>query len=212
MVQTDEERKARQKVSRKKYEASAKGKISSKKYQASAKGQESNKKYNSSNHGKTTRGKYASSSEGKTTRGKYASSSEGKASMKKYQASAKGQEYAKKYSQDSEHKTRAKNTRDDARLKILEAYSKRISNSNVPCCNCCGEKSYLEFLALDHITGRKQMDSEPNLTKLGYSSKLKGLPLNVWIIKNDYPDGFQILCHNCNNAKGFYGKCPHEMK
>ena len=199
MVLTDEERKARQKVSRKKYQASAKGKISSKKYQASAKGQESNKKYNSSNHGKTTRGKYASSSEGK-------------ASMKKYQASAKGQEYIKKYSQDYEHKTRAKNIRDDARLKILEVYSKRISNSNVPCCNCCGEKSYLEFLALDHITGRKQIDSEPNLTKIGYSSKLKGLPLNVWIIKNDYPDGFQILCHNCNNAKGFYGKCPHEMK
>lgn len=23
--------------------------------------------------------------------------------------------------------------------------------------------------------------------------------------------GGKLLCHNCNCAKGFYGKCPHEV-
>ena len=36
---------------------------------------------------------------------------------------------------------------------------------------------------------------------------------NFWKkIKNNFPKGFQILCHNCNIAKGHYGKCPHEKK
>jgi hypothetical protein len=26
---------------------------------------------------------------------------------------------------------------------------------------------------------------------------------------NEFPDGFQVLCHNCNLAKGYYGECPH---
>lgn len=57
------------------------------------------------------------------------------------------------------------------------------------------------------------MDSEPELVKLGYSSKLDSHELNHWIIRNDFPDGFQVLCHNCNFAKGKKGNnnmCPHE--
>ena len=30
-----------------------------------------------------------------------------------------------------------------------------------------------------------------------------------WIIRNDYPDDFRVLCWNCNQAIGFYGRCPH---
>ena len=54
------------------------------------------------------------------------------------------------------------------------------------------------------------MDSEPELVKLGYSSSLRNAPLQKWIIENNFPKGFQILCHNCNVAKGLYGECPHE--
>ena len=107
-------------------------------------------------------------------------------------------------------KAKGKERRDDRRLKILQYYSKRLSKSSIPCCRCCGENSHIEFLALDHINGRRQMDSEPELVKLGYSSKFLNVQLTAWIIKNDFPEGFQILCHNCNSAKGFYGKCPHE--
>ena len=59
------------------------------------------------------------------------------------------------------------------------------------------------------------MDSIPELVKLGYSSKLQGGDLHNWIIKNNFPDYFQILCQNCNFAKGMKknnNKCPHEMK
>ena len=99
------------------------------------------------------------------------------------------------------------------RLNILLHYSKYISNSNIPCCNCCGENSHVDFLTIDHIAGKNQMDSEPKLIKLGYSSKLKGKGLINWIIENNYPKGFQILCHNCNVAKGLIGNdntCTHE--
>jgi hypothetical protein len=30
-----------------------------------------------------------------------------------------------------------------------------------------------------------------------------------WLITNNFPDDFQILCHNCNYAKS-HGGCPHK--
>ena len=101
---------------------------------------------------------------------------------------------------------------DGKRLKILQEYSQRLSNSNVPCCNCCGENSYIEFLDVDHILGKKEMDSIPELVAIGYSSKLVANKLKNWLIDNDFPEGFQILCKNCNGAKGLYGVCPHEKE
>ena len=111
-----------------------------------------------------------------------------------------------------EVKAKKKSITDNIRLKVLQYYSKLHSNSDIPCCSCCGLNSNLDFLAIDHIAGIKQMDSEPELVKLGYSSKLKTTTLQRWIIINNFPKGFQILCHNCNTAKGLYGKCPLENK
>ena len=112
-----------------------------------------------------------------------------------------------------EYKANLKEKRDDIRLKILQYYSKRLSKSNIPCCRCCGKNSHIEFLAIDHIAGKKQMDSELELVKLGYSSLKRNVGLWNWIIKNNFPKGFQILCHNCNYAKGIRrnkNKCPHQ--
>jgi hypothetical protein len=97
------------------------------------------------------------------------------------------------------------------RLNVLVGYSKRHSNSDIPCCNCCGENSHTEFLAIDHVLGRKQMDSVPELVKIGYSSKLKDYFLYEWIVDNDFPEGFQILCHNCNQSKANtrHNSCIH---
>ena len=122
--------------------------------------------------------------------------------------------YEKDYRKKPERLAQRREYDKEKRLKILERYSKLLSNSNIPCCNCCGE-SEIEFLAIDHIAGRRQMDSETELVKLGYSSKLDSHRLNDWIIKNDFPEGFQVLCHNCNFAKGKKGNnntCPHERK
>ena len=73
----------------------------------------------------------------------------------------------------------------------------------------------MEFLAIDHILGKKVMDSIPELIELGYSSKMKKTVLLNWIKNNNYlsnlqTEYFQILCHNCNVAKGVYDVCPHE--
>ena len=108
-----------------------------------------------------------------------------------------------------DYKAQQKERVDNIRLKVLQYYSKHLSNSDIPCCWCC-EESHIEFLALDHIAGRKEMDSESGLVKLGYSSSMVKTVLSNWIIKNNFPKGFQILCHNCNQAKAVYGKCPHE--
>ncbi len=37
-----------------------------------------------------------------------------------------------------------------------------------------------------------------------------GSVLYSWLKKQGYPPGFQVLCHNCNLAKGYYGACPHQ--
>ena len=100
-------------------------------------------------------------------------------------------------------------------MKILLEYSKRLSKSDIPCCNCCKTSSHVDFLAIDHIAGKKEMDSEPVLLELGYSSKLETGGLTDFIIKNNFPEGFQILCTNCNFAKGMKknkNKCPLEGK
>jgi len=112
-------------------------------------------------------------------------------------------------------KAKGKERRDDRRLKILQYYSKRLSKSNIPCCRCCGENSHIEFLAIDHIAGKKQMDSESKLKKLGYSFNMHGAVLHNWLIDNYFPEGFQILCKNCNQAKGYprnNNQCPMKNK
>ncbi len=80
------------------------------------------------------------------------------------------------------------------RTRILLYYS-----NNNPQCSCCGEKED-KFLCLDHINGGGHQHRK-NIKNRIYE----------WIIKNDFPKGFQILCHNCNMAKGFYGECPHKI-
>lgn len=134
--------------------------------------------------------------------------------------------YSKNWRNNPENKLRIKNLnsspqylakqkehRDNLQMQVFLAYSKRHSNNNIPCCRCCGQ-THVKFLAVDHIAGKKQMDSEPELVKLGYNSKFKSTGLKRWIVKNNFPDGFQILCHNCNLAKGFSkdNKCPLEGK
>ena len=65
-------------------------------------------------------------------------------------------------------------------------------------CSCCGEDMQ-EFLSIDHINndGNKHRKVVPAST------------LYRWLIKNNFPKEFQLLCHNCNWAKHLYGECPH---
>lgn len=69
-------------------------------------------------------------------------------------------------------------------------------------CNCCGE-SELQFLTIDHIHG----GGRKHRRQIG-----QGKTIYSWLKNNGYPVGYQVLCYNCNCAKGFYGECPHETK
>ena len=68
-------------------------------------------------------------------------------------------------------------------------------------CACCGEKEMM-FLTIDHINGggtkhRKKM----------------GEKITTWLLRNNFPDGFQTLCFNCNWGKHINGGiCPHKQK
>ena len=83
------------------------------------------------------------------------------------------------------------------RLQCLVAYG-----GNHPKCACCGEDT-IEFLALDHING----NGRKHRREVGH-----GTQLYYWLIANNFPPIFQVLCHNCNAAKQFYGGCPHQRK
>ncbi len=66
-------------------------------------------------------------------------------------------------------------------------------------CQCCGETQY-EFLVIDHINGGGR----------SHRRSIPGQSVYRWLRKNNFPEGFQVLCHNCNMAKAFYGECPHQ--
>jgi len=70
-----------------------------------------------------------------------------------------------------------------------------------PECACCGEGGVV-FLALDHIDGGGNTHRKEIKSKGGHTFYL-------WIVNNNFPKGFRVLCHNCNMAIGILGYCPH---
>ena len=70
-------------------------------------------------------------------------------------------------------------------------------------CACCSE-TILEFLSIDHING----GGNKHRKEIGIPGG--GAHFYKWLIKNNYPAGFRILCMNCNTAMGFFGYCPHQ--
>lgn len=82
-----------------------------------------------------------------------------------------------------------------ARLAAIDYYSDGRRK-----CACCGEGT-LQFLTLDHVNGDGGKHRKSGIT-------CSRLPW--WLRQNGYPVGFQVLCYNCNNAKAFYGDCPHQ--
>ena len=224
MVQTEKERKAKAKESRDKPENKAKANRRSKEFDSKpenkAKAKERGKtpeykayqkEFDSKPENKAKAKERKDKPENKAKEKKRRATPEYKAIQKKLKSKLEYKANQKKYASRPENRAREKKRVEKIRLKVLQYYSKHLSDSDIPCCWCCGE-SHIEFLALDHAEGRKEMDSDTKLVKLGYSSRLISQGLVNWIIRNNFPEGFKILCHNCNMAKGIYGKCPHEKE
>lgn len=70
-------------------------------------------------------------------------------------------------------------------------------------CVCCGETGR-EFLTLDHINGGGSRHRQ--------ALRRTGTPnIYRWIQQQGYPEGYRVLCMNCNFAVGIYGSCPHQQ-
>lgn len=96
-----------------------------------------------------------------------------------------------KYRSDPElYRERQRQTRIRRRQRVLTHYG--------GVCECCGEDRY-EFLSIDHIEGGGTQHR-----------KKVGSNIDRWLIKEGFPEGYRVLCHNCNFAHGLYGACPHQ--
>jgi len=98
----------------------------------------------------------------------------------------------------TERLAQAAKNREKTRLKVIGHYSRQSFQ-----CMCCGEPER-DFLTVDHIDGDTVRES-----------RSKGIPrsgrwMYLWLIRNNFPPGFQVLCANCNIAKGHRGVCPHK--
>lgn len=80
------------------------------------------------------------------------------------------------------------------KLQVLHHYS-----GGKFCCQCCGVTNY-EFLTIDHINGGGR----------AHRKRIKADSIYSWLIQNNYPEGFRVLCLSCNGSHGFFGYCPHK--
>jgi len=85
--------------------------------------------------------------------------------------------------------------KDSPRLTILKHYS-----NGHPHCICCGEDE-IRFLTVDHRHNDGNKERFRSTTNL-YTT----------IIRNGFPDSYQILCFNCNSGRALNkGICPHKQ-
>jgi hypothetical protein len=94
-----------------------------------------------------------------------------------------------------EHVQRA---RDRNRARLRRTKTEVLDHYGNGRCACCGERQQ-EFLTIDHIHGGGRRHRQT--CRIG--------SIYFWLKKNGYPQGFQVLCMNCNLAKGRFGSCPH---
>lgn len=71
-----------------------------------------------------------------------------------------------------------------------------LSKYGGPVCRCCGESNEV-FMCIDHVDN----DGAVHRRLVGATYP--------WLVKNNFPDGFQVLCFNCNFSKGHSGECSH---
>lgn len=108
--------------------------------------------------------------------------------------------YNKKYVTSNRQKINEKNTnwRKNVRLAVLRHYS----NGSLSCA-CCGEPN-LEFLCIDHVAG----GGNRHRKEVGQG----GYAIYIWLRQRQFPEGFRVLCFNCNYAVIDGKPCPHTFR
>ena len=86
----------------------------------------------------------------------------------------------------------------NTKFEVLSHYS-----NGIPKCNCCGE-TIIDFLSIDHI------NNDGNIHRKEIHKN--GISFYFWLKKNNYPEGFQVLCMNCQFGKKCNsGICTHKL-
>lgn len=118
-------------------------------------------------------------------------------------------------------------TKERRRLYVSENYSLVRKNDNKSCrskrarikeavfaayggykCACCGETEKA-FLTIDHI----ENDGAAHRRSITGKRHSAGFHTYIWLVKNSFPNGFQVLCMNCNHGKRMNGGiCPHQVR
>lgn len=88
----------------------------------------------------------------------------------------------------------------NASKKRLEVKKEVFTRYGGAACRCCGE-SNIFFLSMDHVEGNGADHRRTGRV---------GNNIYSWLKRNNYPRGFQVLCHNCNHGRYLNGgACPH---
>lgn len=72
-------------------------------------------------------------------------------------------------------------------------------------CMCPGgcEVTESAFLTVDHI----EKNGGEHRKELGIGG---GAAFYRWLIENDFPEGYRVLCYNCHFTRGYFTVCAHE--
>jgi len=113
-------------------------------------------------------------------------------SQNKVRLRAKNREYAR--ANRDRLNAQARDRHRQIRYEVLSYYSQGTLR-----CACCEIADY-EFLTIDHANGdgAKHRRETPTVRTA----------LAAWLRRNGFPEGFQVLCLNCNFARGHFGRCP----
>jgi len=95
--------------------------------------------------------------------------------------------------------------RNNQQNKLLVIFHYTMGKMKCMCDGC--DEYHTEFLSIDHIKGGGTKERRDKINQGQSGGRLAAI-----LIRDNFPKGFQILCHNCNQAKGLFGICPHVKK
>jgi len=106
--------------------------------------------------------------------------------------------YCKKW--QSKNKEHLRDYAKKVMLRTKEKVFNHYCNGNLRCmCECgCNNANHIFFLSLYRKGSRVRIgDTDESFGGLRQESIQK----YRWVIKNNFPANFQVLCHNCNHGK-----------
>lgn len=120
---------------------------------------------------------------------------------KRYFQSEKGRKAMERAYEKASQKEGYKERRREYQKRYRQQLKEQVFNHYGSGCACCGETAS-EFLTIDHTNGG------------GCAHRRIVAPAEFyrWLIANNYPEGFRVLCMNCNFAIGKFGYCPHKTE